>query len=348
MGYWGWRPLLIAAFISVWVTGCSLTVQPAQTIAPALTPTSAITLTTGRIGPPTPQPQASAALTQPRPTETASPAPTLTPTPTPTPQVYVIQQGDTLLDIAIRFGVDLADLRAANSDSDLSLLQIGQSLIIPQPTPAPASAGGTAAPGPQPDMLALAVSLPDCYQTRAGGIICLGRIDNETDSTAEGVSIDVRLVQTDGGLAAQDVSAIEQMLIPPQGFAPYHALFDVPWSLYQSMGLQPAAALLSANAGPATEARYAAPTLRDIVTRAEEGRFILSAIVVNSETGPVTAVRVVVTLLDEDGRVIGYRVSAFAGRVLAPGEETPVYVEVVPAAPAAIADYHVYAEARRV
>jgi len=343
MGYWGWRPLLIAAFISVWVTGCSLAVQPAQTIAPSLTPTRAVTLTVGRIGPPTPQMQVSAAFTQPRPTDT--PAPTATPTPTATPQVYVIQPGDTLLDIALRFGIELADLRAANADSDLSLLQIGQRLIIPPPPTVTGDSAGLTAPA---KLLALDVSPPDCYQTRVGRIICLGRIDNQTNSAAEGVSVDVRLLQSDGGLAAHQVSAIEQMLIPPQTFAPYRAQFDISWALYRAMELRPASVVLTASAASAVEQRFAVPAVRDIVTRIDEGRFVFSAIVVNDHSGPVTAMRVVVTLLDADGRVIGYRTAAFTGRVLEPGEETPVHIEVVPASPADIADYHVYAEARRV
>ncbi|MGQ9907513.1 MAG: LysM peptidoglycan-binding domain-containing protein [Candidatus Flexifilum sp.] len=341
MGYWGWRPLLIAAFISVWITGCSLAVQPAQTIAPAPTPTSAVTLTVGRIGPPTPDSSISAARTRPAATRTAAPTPE--PTPTPTPQIYIVQPGDTLLDIALRYGIELADLRAANAESDLSLLQIGQRLIIPPP--APADAGG---PPPEPvDILALAVGPPECYQTRINSIICLGRIDNPTDSAAEGVSVAVRLVQLDGGIAAQDTGAVEQTLIPPRGFAPYRAQFDLSWARFQSEGLQPSAELLSASAAALVEARYAVPVLREVVTRAEEGRFSLSGVVVNGETGPVTGVRIVVTLLDDADRVIGYRVAAFSERVFAPGEATPVYVEVVPAAPAAIAGYHVYAEARR-
>lgn len=340
MGYWGWRPLLIAAFISVWITGCNLVVQPAQTIAPDPTPTSAVTLTVGRIGPPTTDEPTGATRTQ----TPATPTPTSTPEPTstPTPQVYVVQPGDTLLDIALRYGIDLADLRAANAGSDLSLLQIGQRLIIPQPAPLTASS----VPAPA-DILALEVGQPECYQTRGDGIVCLGRIDNRTDSAAEGVSVAVRLIQPDGELAAQDTNAVEQMLIPPRGFAPYRAQFDLSWAQLQSGALRPSAELLSASAAALVDARYAAPALRDIVTRAEAGRFSLSGIIINDETRPVTAVRIVVTLLDDADRVIGYRVTAFSERVFAPGEATPVQVEVVPAAPAAIAGYQIYTEARR-
>lgn len=63
-----------------------------------------------------------------RPTD-ATPPPT--PTPTPTPVVYVVQPGDTLLGIALEFGIDADTLAARNGIEKPELLQTGQELIIP-------------------------------------------------------------------------------------------------------------------------------------------------------------------------------------------------------------------------
>ncbi len=63
-----------------------------------------------------------------RPTD-ATPPPT--PTPTPTPVVYVVQPGDTLSGIAVRFGVDMEALANRNDIADPRRLRSGQSLIIP-------------------------------------------------------------------------------------------------------------------------------------------------------------------------------------------------------------------------
>jgi LysM repeat protein len=63
-----------------------------------------------------------------RPTD-ATPPPT--PTPTPTPVIYVVQSGDTLLGIAIEFGVDVDSLAARNGIEVPEQLQTGQKLIIP-------------------------------------------------------------------------------------------------------------------------------------------------------------------------------------------------------------------------
>jgi hypothetical protein len=79
-------------------------------------------------------------------TSSASPSPS----PTPEASTYVVQSGDTLSQIAQRFGVSLDALIAANSENlpDPNNLQIGDELIIPAggATTAPsASASGSAA-----------------------------------------------------------------------------------------------------------------------------------------------------------------------------------------------------------
>jgi nucleoid-associated protein YgaU len=72
-------------------------------------------------------------------TPAATPLPSLPATPLPqaTPVVYVVQAGDTLSRIAGRFGITLADLIAANTETlpDPDKLQIGDRLVIPAPQP---------------------------------------------------------------------------------------------------------------------------------------------------------------------------------------------------------------------
>jgi len=109
----------------------------------------------------------------PTPTLTPSPTPTFTPTPlatdTPLPQptwtsvpnqaasnpvseattsggTYVVQRGNTLNQIARRFGVSVQALASANNISIMATIYAGQQLVIPgsdyiPPAPAPASGG---------------------------------------------------------------------------------------------------------------------------------------------------------------------------------------------------------------
>ncbi|MCB0212277.1 MAG: DUF3048 domain-containing protein [Anaerolineae bacterium] len=75
----------------------------------------------------------------PKPTSTATPVKTSSPTPTKTkivnptsaPQTYVIEQFDTLIDVALQFDITVDELMEANDLAEDDFLQIGQELIIP-------------------------------------------------------------------------------------------------------------------------------------------------------------------------------------------------------------------------
>jgi len=73
------------------------------------------------------------------PTQTPSPSPTPSPAPTPTPippTEYVVQQGDTLLGIALKFDMTTDEIVAYNNlESDI--IVEGQTLLIPPPSPTP-------------------------------------------------------------------------------------------------------------------------------------------------------------------------------------------------------------------
>lgn len=54
-------------------------------------------------------------------------------TATPTIQTYEIQQGDTLVEIAERFGVTVEALVQANAITNPNRIQPGEALVIPAP-----------------------------------------------------------------------------------------------------------------------------------------------------------------------------------------------------------------------
>ncbi len=55
--------------------------------------------------------------------------------PAQTDEVYVVQPGDTLFTIALRFGVTVADIAAVNNLSNPNLIFVGQRLVIPGARP---------------------------------------------------------------------------------------------------------------------------------------------------------------------------------------------------------------------
>ncbi len=144
----------------------TFTPTPSRTATPTATPivTRTPTATPTRRPPsPTPTVQATATSTATRVTSTPTSTPTPTrATPTPVQQVtYVVQPGDTLSEIAVRFGVTLAALIEANDISDPTLIRPGLVLIIPVPG-ATVVASTASTPTPTP----IAQSTPTPTRTR--------------------------------------------------------------------------------------------------------------------------------------------------------------------------------------
>jgi LysM repeat protein len=79
---------------------------------------------------PTPLPTSTATFTR-TPTSTTTPTPTVTPTPTPSFYVHTVESGDTLIGIALEYGVTLESVLDANNLSQDDFLSLGQELIVP-------------------------------------------------------------------------------------------------------------------------------------------------------------------------------------------------------------------------
>jgi hypothetical protein len=61
----------------------------------------------------------------------------LPPAPTSTPIIYIVQAGDSLSGIALKFDVPIEALAEANDIEDHNVIKVGQKLIIPGPTAVP-------------------------------------------------------------------------------------------------------------------------------------------------------------------------------------------------------------------
>ncbi len=136
-----------------------------------------------------------------------SPTPTATPTPnpapwlptsvlpTPTPWVHVIQEGDTLLGIALQYGVDLEALQKANPALNPNLMPVGATVVIPLDEENPA---GLPTPTPMP----LPVGPVVCYPQADGGAWCLAVVHNPGETPVEALSGWLRWGEQEASLQA--------------------------------------------------------------------------------------------------------------------------------------------------
>ena len=118
-----------AAVLVVWILGPSNPLKPKPTATPTITPTPTFTATNI----PTFTPTITLTPTALPPTDT--PLPTETPTMS-VPSWYVVQEGDTMTGIAVKFGIDLIVLLNMNPTVDPNTIKVGDKIIIPAPNTA--------------------------------------------------------------------------------------------------------------------------------------------------------------------------------------------------------------------
>ena len=172
----------------VFSSGCSAgtSVPPisTQNIVPPLTPYQVNTIT------PTIKP-------------TATSIPTDLPLlPSPTPFKHVIQPGDTLYGIALKYNISLDKLVTANPGIDTSILKIGielnipfedsEDLSIPSPTPYPIS-----------------IDDPVCQPANDGGMWCFSVVHNNQNLGLENISVAINIYNSGNTLVQSHIA------IPP-------------------------------------------------------------------------------------------------------------------------------------
>ncbi len=269
-----------------------------------------------------------------QPYRTRTPSPTLppptavlaeTPIPTPTPFAYTVAAGDTMLGIALRFGVTLEELMAANPEVSPSAMAVGQDLRIPSD---PQNISGEPTPTPVPST----VSQARCYATVERGMWCLALVRNDYPDMLENISAQITLLDAGGqSLASQTVFTLLDIL--PQGEAlPLAAFFppDVP------ADAQPRVQMLTAIRLLPGDARYLPAILQNTLTLVDwPGRTAQVSGEVRLPAGSEAAgqVWVAATAYDADGNVVGVR-RWDAGGGLEPGSRMKFGLTVASLGPA--------------
>lgn len=268
-----------------------------------------------------------------------TPAPTFTGTVTPTPIVHIIQKGDTLLELARRYGVSVEAIQEANSILDPRRLQVGQEIFIPQDEEALLKP-----PTPTPTAVPYAIENLGLYETSSGGLWVLGEVHNITTVAVEHVQVAVYLQNEDGETLASARTFTALDIIFSNGRAPFAVFFPQPvpaFTQYQAVAL---------SAAPVNrwEMVYRDLGVYEEKAESEEGSlYIVRGEVRNVGQHEARAITVAATAYDAEGRVTGVRAADLPLSSLKPDEGAPFRLNIIPAG-GEIVTHTVQVQGRRV
>ena len=249
-----------------------------------------------------------------------------------------MRAGDTLIPIANRFGVSVADLIAANGNLDATRLQIGQQLIIPQSRQSAPSEGSLV---PSPTPVPCKVQGLNSVRSPAGSLDVLGEVFNPGPTGMGNVKVLVVLQDAAGNALQSAVATIPLDAVPVNQSSPFRVLFTDPPYGFARFSVTP----LRAEA--VDPRRIVIPLAVSSVTGRPDGsQFRVTGEIVNPTAETASRVRLLVTIYDAEQRVVGYRYFTLSEAPLAPGISLPFDVLLTTATPA-VASFAVYAEGIR-
>jgi LysM repeat protein len=278
--------------IEVWTIAAAMLIggcAPRGPVVPAATASPGVTLTPYE----SPDPAPSRTPTPGR-IATATPLPT----PTATPFLYKIAAGDTLLGIAFRFGLALADLLAANPGIDPQFLTIGDDLIIPiLDNPSAAAAV------PTPVGYVIPAGDPVCHPAADGSLWCFQLYENQGQQAVEGLSARFTLYDLEGEPLDARTGLPPVNLLQPGAAVPLAARFPETGGAPGAVGVT----VLSALPLPPGDPRYVEVSVSfDVELDGQAARVSGTASPPAGTT--VAGYRIGLVALDADGQVIGVRV----------------------------------------
>ena len=251
-------------------------------------------------------------------TSTGSPAQTpeilvaaQTPVPSPTPFTYTVRQGDTFGSIALKFGVALEDLQAANPEISPNAMSIGQVIKIPSN---PENPSGEPTPTPAPFTL----QQIECYPTADRGMECFVLVHNDFSDFLENVSVQVTLVDAQQRTLASQTALLPLNILAPDTSLPLSVFFppEIP------LDARPIVQVLTAIRLLPGDPRYLPATLGDTLVQVNaDGRTarVQGQVRLPADSKAASRIWVAGTAFDEAGVVVGVR-RWESGEGLSPGE----------------------------
>lgn len=226
-------------------------------------------------------------------------APLKTPFPTPTPFTYTVQQGETISSVALKFGVSIDELLAANPEVNPNTMSIGTVLQVPSK---PENLGGEATPTPAP----FTVEQIECYATANQGMWCFVLARNISPDFMENVSAQVTLVDSNEAFLVTQTALLPLNILPPNASLPMAVYFppEIP------LDARPQVQILTAIRLSVDDTRYLPATVNNTLVKVNaDGRFaqVSGEVRLPAESNAATQVWVAAVAYDDSGRVVGVR-----------------------------------------
>jgi LysM repeat protein len=222
-----------------------------------------------------------------------------TPLPSPTPFTYTVQRGDTISSIALKFGVSMDDLQAANPEISPNAMSVGQVLKIPSN---PENLSGESTPTP----VTFTIQQIECYPTADQGLWCFVLVHNDFSDFMENVSAQVTLVDPNNATIATQTAFLPLNVLPPDTSLPLAVFF----SPQIPLDAKPHVQVLTAIRLLPDDERYLPATINNTLVQVNaDGRSarLSGQVLLSSEVKAATQIWVVGIAYNEAGRVVGVR-----------------------------------------
>ena len=219
--------------------------------------------------------------------------------PSPTPFTYTIQTGDTISGIALKYGVSIDDLQAANPEVSASAMSVGTVLKIPSNPDNPSGE-------PTPTAAPFTIEQIECYPTANKGTWCFVLVHNDFFEFMENVSAQVTLVDSNNATLASQTALLPLNILPPNTSLPLSVFFppDTPVDAKPQVQVRTAIRLLP------NDARYLPATLNKTLVQVHAGgrsAQVSGSVLSQSQAADASQVWVAATAYDAAGRVVGVR-----------------------------------------
>lgn len=222
-----------------------------------------------------------------------------TPLPMPTPFSYTVQRGDTLSSIALKFGVSMDDLQAANPEISPNAMSVGQVINIPSN---PENSSGE----PTPTPAAFSIQQIECYPTADQGMWCFVLAHNDFPDFVENVSAQITLVGVGNTVVASQTALLPLNILPPNTSLPLTVFFppEIPSDAKPQVQMLTAIRLLP------NDERYLPATVNNTLVQVNtDGRSarLNGQVLLPANVNAASQVWVTGTAYDSTGRVVGVR-----------------------------------------